>query len=306
MRRALCALCALCLFAMFPVPALAQGKFPLGFGSGSFAPTAGTEDTVKPWSFEHAIAYAAFEGDDRSTPVTVVLVSNAAIDEAKARDDEYLAAEAKAGRLKAVQVRLSDANGRVLRHASFDERGRTVLEAPEKATFTKYAFFFTRIEGQVHFFPKPDSATPIQRGYMLIFNARVRQGPWREPGEASGTVRLGARSFEVRHAAMIEEKAQTTVVLSGEPLEEIGDRAAVAAAAAGKGFAVLWATVANDGKVVESMCAGPGVPAAGVEAAGLDWRREDWRTGLMRGALVSAKPAADAPCVADTYFAAGR
>ncbi len=228
MRRALCALCALCLFAMFPVPALAQGKFPLGFGSGSFAPTAGTEDTVKPWSFEHAIAYAAFDGDDRSTPVTVVLVSSAAIDEAKARDDEYLAAEAKAGRLKAVQVRLSDANGRVLQHAAFDERGRTALEAPEKATFTKYAFFFTRVEGQVHFFPKPDSATPIQRGYMLIFNARVRQGAWREPGEASGTVRLGARSFDVRHAAMIEEKA-----------------AATAAAAAGKGFAVLWATVAN-------------------------------------------------------------
>ena len=306
MRRALCALCATCLFAVVPVPAFAQGKFPLGFGSGTFAPVAGTEDTVTPWSFEHAIAYAAFEGEGRAQPVTVVLVSNAKIDEARARDDAYLADEARAGRLKAVQVRLNDADGRVLQHAAFDERGRTALEAPEKATFTKYAFFFTRVEGQVHFFPKPDSATPIQRGYMLIFNARVRQGAWREPGEASGTVRLGARSFDVRHAAMIEEKAQTTVVLSGEPLDDVGDRAAVAAAAAGKGFAVLWATVANDGKVVESMCAGPGVPAAGVEAAGLDWRREDWRTGLMRGALVSAKPAADAPCVADTYFAAGR
>jgi hypothetical protein len=288
------------------MPALAQGKFPLGIGSGSFAPTAGTEDTVQPWSFEHSIAYAAFEGDDRSKPVTVVLVSDAAIDEAKARDDDYLAAEAKAGRLKAVQVRLSDANGRVLQHAAFDARGRTVLEAPEKATFTKYAFFFTRIEGQVHFFPAPDMSVPIQRGYMLIFNARVRQGAWRDPGEAIGTVRLGARSFDLRHATMIEEKTQTTVVLSGEPLWDVSDREEVAKLAADGGFAVLWATVNNDGKVTESACLGPGVPGAGVEAAGLDWRREDWRTGLMRGALVSAKPAADAPCVADTYFAAGR
>jgi hypothetical protein len=302
MRRATLALLAL----LVSTAAAAQGKFPLGFGGGTFNPSAGTEDTVKPVAFAHAIAYAAFDGGDRSKPVTVVLVSTAPIDESRARDDDHLAAEAKAGKLVALQIRLNDADGRVLQHAAFDARGRTAFEAPEKATFTKYAFFFTRVEGQVHFFPQPDMSVPIQRGYMAIFNARVRQGPWREPGEATGTVRLGARTFEVRHASMIEEETQTTVVLSGEQVWDLHDREEVARLADVGGYAVLWATVNNDGKVVESRCLGPGAAAAGVEAAGLDWRREDWSTGLMRGALVSAKPSPDAACVADAYFAAAR
>lgn len=300
-------LVALVLLAcLVSATAHAQGKIPLGMGTGSYAGTAGPADVGDRIDFQHAVAYRVFEGEDRTKRFTAVLISDAPIPDAKAQDEAYLASEAKAGRLKALQIRLRNADGAVVQHAVFDARGRTPLDAPEKAKFTKTAFFFTRVEGQVHFYPQPENAVVVQRGYLVIFNARVRQGPWREPGEAIGTVRLGPRTFDLRHAAMVEEDKQTTVVLSGEPLDALDDRAAVAALAAEKGFAVLWTVVADDGKVVLSKCLGPGATEGEADAAAVDWQREDWRNGLMRGRLASEDAPAGAACVADVYFAAGR
>lgn len=303
MRRTAALLSLACLV---PATALAQGKIPLGMGTGTYAGTAGPADVGDRIEFKHAIAYRAFENEDRDKRFTVLLISDTPIDEARAQDDQWLGEEARAGRLKALQIRVANADGRVTQHAVFDARGRTALEAPEKATFTKTSFFLTRIEGQVYFYPSANASAVIQRGYLVIFNARVRQGPWRQPGEADGYLRLGGRRFDLRHAAIIEEASQTTAVISGEPLPDLADRSAVAALAAGKGFAVLWATVADDGKVLAAKCLGPGAAGGEAEGAKVDWQREDWRTGLMRGRLASEDPPAGAACVADVYFAAGR
>lgn len=303
MRRAVTMLSTVLL--LLPVVAAAQSKLPLGLGAGTFTPAAGAAD-VESWTFEHAIAYRAFENDDRSKRITVVLLSTVPIDEARAQDEAHLVAEAKAGRLRALQIRLRNADGAVLQHAVFDGRGRTAVDAPDKAKFTKTSFFTTRVEGQVYHYPSIDTSATVQRGYLVMFNARVRQGPWRQPGEATGTLTIGTRAFTVTHAAMVEEEKQTTVVLSGQAIDDVSDREAVAARAAAQGFAVLWATVANDGKVTASRCAGPGAAAGGVEAAGLDWDREDWRNGLMRGTLRSEDAPSGSACVADVYFAAGR
>lgn len=113
------------------MPLAAQGKLPLGFGGGSFAGTAGPADVEGQITFAHAIAYRAFEDDDRTRHFTMVLLSDTSIDERQAQDDAYLAAEAKAGRLHALQMRIANADGTVTQHADIDARGRTSLEAPE-------------------------------------------------------------------------------------------------------------------------------------------------------------------------------
>lgn len=297
---------ALTLALLAPASLAAQGKLPLGFGGGSFAATAGAADVEGQFNFAHAIAYRAFEHDDRARRFTVVLLSDSPIDETEAQDDAYLAAEASAGRLKALQMRIANADGAVTQHAVFDERGRTPLEAPEKATYTKAAFITTRIEGQVFFYPTPDTAATVQRGYTAFFNARVRQGPWVEPGEATGRVSIGPRHFEMRHASRVETDEATTVVVSSAQLPDYDGREALAEIAVAQNVAILWTTVERKtGKVLLSRCIGPGLPGGEAEAPGIDWHREDWAQGLMRGRLASPDaPAAGAPCLADVYFAA--
>lgn len=203
-------------------------------------------------------------------------------------------------------MRIANADGAVTQHAVFDARGRTPLEAPEKANYTKATFITTRIEGQVFFYPAPDAKATVQRGYTAFFNARVRQGPWVEPGEATGRVTIGPRRFEMRHAARFETEDATTVVLSSAPLPDFDGREALAEIAVAQNFAVLWTTVERkSGKVALSRCIGPGLPGSDAEATGVDWHREDWAKGLMRGRLASPDtPPADAPCLADVYFAA--
>lgn len=93
------------------MPLAGQGKLPLGFGGGSFAGTAGPADVEGQITFAHAIGYRAFEDDDRTRRFTMVLLSDTSIDERQAQDDAY--------------------------HAVFDARGRTSLEAPEKANYTR-------------------------------------------------------------------------------------------------------------------------------------------------------------------------
>jgi hypothetical protein len=288
-----------------PAMAAAQSKLPLGVGAGSYAGAGGPADVAGQVTFKHAIAYRVFEGDDRTKRSTVVLVSDVPVAEPRARDEEHLSAQAKAGRLKALQIRLANADGRVTRHAVFDERGRTELETPEKAAFAKTYFSPTRIEGQVMFYPKAE-AVVVQRGYLTIFNALVRQGPWVEPGQANGTIRLGTRSFDARHALVRQEGDAVTVVVSSAPLEGVGERAGLAAKAGAGDVAVVWATLASkDGAVRVARCLGPGVPASDVEATGLDWQKEEWKDGLMRGRLVT-ESAAGSACAADVYFAAKR
>jgi hypothetical protein len=296
----------LTLALALPTTLDAQGKLPLGFGGGSFAGTAGPADVAGQFTFAHAIGYRAYENDDRSRRFTVVLLSDSPIDEARAQDEHHLAAEAKAGRLKVLQLRIANADGAVTQHAVFDERGRTLLEAPGKANYTKTTFITTRIEGQVFFYPAPDTAATVQRGYTAFFNARVRQGPWVEPGEANGRVTIGARQFEMRHASRFETDDTTTVVVSSLPLPDFDGREALAEIAVAQNFAVLWTTVERKtGKVQLSRCLGPGLPGGEAEAPGIDWHREDWARGLMRGRLASPDAAPPgAACLADVYFAA--
>lgn len=98
----------------------------------------------------------------------------------------------------------------------------------------------------------------------------------------------------------------TVVLLSDTPLPDFDGREALAEIAVAQKLAVLWTTVErNSGKVVLSRCLGPGLPGGDAEATGVDWHREDWAKGLMRGRLASPDtPPADAPCLADVYFAA--
>ncbi len=290
-----------------PVLALAQGKLPLGFGGGGYMGTAGGDDVGDRIDFAHAIAYRAYEGDDRSRRFTVVLLSDTPIPEPKAQDEDYVATEARAGRLKALQVRLANADGRITTHAVFDTRGRTPLEAPEHARFTRTTFTTTRVEGQIVFSPAADASVVAPRGYTAFFNARVRQGPWVEPGEARGTLTTSARAAGLHYAALFEDPDTTTVVVSNVPLPVTTDRDTIAALARQQGVVALWTTVERKtGTVVLARCLAAGLPGGDAEAAAIEWHREDWGGGLMRGRLATRPDAGEATCVADVYFAARR
>lgn len=308
MHRVIVVLCFALFHAAVMDPAHAQGTIPLGVGAGTYTSAAGARDSVASFDFAHAIAYLDREATGDKREFTVVLLSDVRIDEARARDEGYLAEEAKAGRLQLLQVRIADADGRVTAHAAFDRRGRTTLESPDKARFVRTTFNPTRIEGGLLFYPSPDPSAEMQRGYTASFNARIRQGPWRNLGEAAGTIRIGTRTFNATHAVMIEESDQTTAVIGSGPLGESvdpADRGEFAARVAAGGMAVLWVTVANDGKVQLARCLGPGLPEGDAEAPTVSWHREDWTSKVMRGRLVTRTAPPNSPCSADVYFAAG-
>lgn len=269
----------------------------LGRGAGSWITADGGST-----EFQKVISYRVTEGSKDST---VVLLSVQEIPESRARDVEYLAGEAKAGRLFALEIHIGDDSGKVIRHALYDARGRSVLPSPEKASWMKTHFSNTRIEGQTQYFPEPMKSPPP--GYYVFFNARTRQGAWLDPDAVSGSIEIGKKRYPATAVALIDESEVAIIVASSRPLEQMADVDALASDAAREDFAVAWIVLERKkGQVLEASCFGPGLPGNQAEAPSVEWSKEEWNKSLMRGRIASVKAPADAPCKVDLYFAVAR
>ena len=274
-----------------------SAQIQLGRGAGAYMGPSGPLP-----EFQHAISYRVSE---TSKDATVVLLSVEEVPEPKARDAGYLTAEAKGGRLFALEIAVSDENGKVIRHALYDSRGRTVLPSPEKASFTKKHFSNSRIEGQTQYFPEPMKMPPP--GYVAFFNARTRQGPWLDPDAVSGRIDIGKKRYPLTSVRLVDEADAAIIVASSRPLEQLADVDALAAEAAREQFAVAWIVIEREkGNVTEASCFGAGLPGNQVGASAVDWSKEDWSKGLMRGRIASIGAPATAPCTIDLYFAVAR